>query len=752
MTSTDYPSNEIGNLPGVATFGSAFSYAAWTPGTTVTLCNVPWNNDYRDIVRYASKDALNTYLDSAARSGPRVVMDKMTYCRMGAPIRINRPFAEVMNYNYLRVVNNAQPVAGRNDGFPNSVESGAQTLYYFILDVQYRAPNTTEVYVQLDVWQTFSHDVTFGNCYIERGHIGIANENAFANNGRDYLTIPEGLDVGNEYVVNKSYEYVLVDNHDSSTTNAVMVMSTTSLFGPYGTVDAPVMTMAQGSAYAGVPNGCDLYVFANSDDFRAYMLFMADKPWVTQGIVSVTAIRYASAIGTDTVFDSLSWVTGGPLFLRLKSGFGNGDVIDTIISTLDPVAKVRNRKWLAQNWRNGLLTGRYAGLKKFLTYPYTAVELTTYSATPIVLKPECMEGNDIVVLQHAFMGQPNPRVVFSPYKYNAAPNAAITVNQVGAIVNDGGEMFDFMTGIFELPTFSVVNNGYLSYMAANKNSIAFQHTSADWSQQRALRGADAASGNTTRDLQLGRDLSGMQVQAITDSANLARSVAGQRALVAGANALAGGAVKGAAGGPGGAAVGAVMGIANTAADLAIAQNQIEQSSAISTAQTQNSAIARQNVGTQNNDTNYAYATMAAQGDYANAIAGINAKVQDAKLIQPSTAGQLGGDVFNLAMFKWGVFAKVKTLQPAVMAAIGEYWLRYGYSVNRFGRMPADFQVMNKFTYWKLRETYLASGACPETFRQTIRGIFEKGVTVWANADDIGMIDIADNTPKTGITL
>lgn len=753
MTTTDYPSNEIGQLPGVATFGSAFSYAAWTPGTTITLCNVPWNNDYRDIVSYASKAELNAYLDNAARSGPRVVIDKMTYCRMGMPIRVNRPFAQVMNYNYLRVVNNAQPVSGANDGYPNSVETGAQTLYYFVIDVKYLAPNTTEIYLQLDVWQTFSHDVTFGNCYIERGHIGIANENAFDNNGRDYLTIPEGLDVGNEYVVKKSYEHVFVDNNDPDTSNSVMVMSTTSLYGPYGTVDAPILTMAQGSAYGGVPNGCDLYVFASMDDFREYMLFMKDKPWVTQGIVSVTAIRYSSAIGTDTVFDSLSWVSGGPLFLRLKSGFGNGDVVDTVIAELDPVDPVRDRRWLAQDWRNGLLSGRYAGLKKFLTYPYTAVELTTYSATPIVLKPECMEGDDIVVLQKAFMGQPNPRVVWIPYKYNAEPNAPITVNENGAIVNDGGEMLDFMTGIFELPTFSVVNDGYLSYMAANRNSIAFQHSSADWSQQRALRGADAAAGNTTRDLQLGRDLSGMQVQAMTDSANLARSVAGQRALVAGANALVGGGMKGAAGGgPGGAAAGAVTGIANTAADLAIAQNQIEQSAAIGIAQTQNGAIARQNVGTQNNDTNYAYATMAAQGDYANAIAGINAKVQDAKLIQPSTAGQLGGDVFNLATFKWGVFAKVKTLQPAVMAAIGEYWLRYGYAVNRFGRMPADFQCMTNFTYWKLRETYLASGACPETFRQTIRGIFEKGVTVWADADDIGMIDIADNAPKTGITL
>jgi len=92
------------------------------------------------------------------------------------------------------------------------------------------------------------------------------------------------------------------------------------------------------------------------------------------------------------------------------------------------------------------------------------------------------------------------------------------------------------------------------------------------------------------------------------------------------------------------------------------------------------------------------------------------------------------------------------LQPAVMAAIGEFWLRYGYAINRFGRMPANFRVMEKFTYWKLRESYITSASMPEQYKQTIRGIFEKGVTVWTNAADMGYIDIADNAPLTGVTL
>jgi hypothetical protein len=67
-------------------------------------------------------------------------------------------------------------------------------------------------------------------------------------------------------------------------------------------------------------------------------------------------------------------------------------------------------------------------------------------------------------------------------------------------------------------------------------------------------------------------------------------------------------------------------------------------------------------------------------------------------------------------------------------------------------MPNTYQVMDKFTYWKLKETYITSSTCPEGFKQTIRGIFEKGVTVWSDPSDIGNVDTAANNALTGVTL
>ena len=119
-------------------------------------------------------------------------------------------------------------------------------------------------------------------------------------------------------------------------------------------------------------------------------------------------------------------------------------------------------------------------------------------------------------------------------------------------------------------------------------------------------------------------------------------------------------------------------------------------------------------------------------------------------MQPSVSGQVGGDAFNLAQYKWGYDIKLKMIQGSARAMIGEFWLRYGYAVSRFIKMPDSLQVMSRFTFWKLKETYITAADCPEAYKQAIRGIFEKGVTVWKNPSDIGSVDIADNAPLTGV--
>jgi len=305
------------------------------------------------------------------------------------------------------------------------------------------------------------------------------------------------------------------------------------------------------------------------------------------------------------------------------------------------------------------------------------------------------------------------------------------------------------------PSFSVVNNGYMMFMAGNANSIAYQHSSADWSQTRALAGADADYSNTSVGLQNQTNQTSIGMTAAGQNTNIANEAQAAHTMINGVGGVAGGIARGAAMGPMGALTGGASGAMNWAQaglNTAVDMNARNQQLGVSNTAAMSSLLSNQQTGGIVRDTNYDLAQFSARGDYANAIAGINAKVQDAKMTQPTTAGQVGGDAFNLATYRWGVDIKVKTLQPQVMAAIGEFWLRYGYAVNRFTTMPPGLLAMDKFTYWKCRELYIVQANCPETFKQTLRGIFEKGVTVWSNPNDIGTVDTATNVPLSGMVI
>lgn len=707
--------NQIDQLPELRDFGKDFNYAAWTPGTVVTLCTVPWNSDYRDIVRFGNQAALDAYLDTNA--GPRVNLTGLTYANPGEPVRIDLPLNSVYKYNYLRVVNPAQPITGDEP----------RAFYYFITEPRRLAPNSTQINVQLDVWQTFGYGISMGNCYIERGHVGIANQNQFADFGREFLTVPEGLDVGGEYRIEKQWTRSIADARDYVESDAngnyrIMVISAVDLTADPGTVESPNLVTGPGSQWENLPNSGTVYIF-NPFQFKNFLEEFKDKPWVTQGIMSVTIVP-----PNGYYFDIDVTVPIGETSLAII-----------------PDAKSMNRLKtpVAMNWRDTVALGRYANLKKFLTYPYCVLELTSYTGTPLMLKPESWNDPNASVMELPHFAPPNPRIAFYPYRYNASGVAETTDD--GGVLNDGGEFLDMTTGFMNFPQFSILNSGYLSYMASNANNVAYQYSSADWGQQRAQQGATTAYNQASSGISTSKETNQIGISASQRQTALANETAGYNAMVSGASGLVG-----AAGRKDG--VGALTGVAGTVAKYTIETNQNSMSNSINAgasaagnkAINQNSAYVR--------DSNLDYANFANKGDYENTIAGIQAKIQDARLIQPTTSGQVGGDAFLLALYKWGYDLKLKMLSGAAMRAVGEYWLRYGYQVNQFSSMPAGFMVMEKFTYWKLSETYITGAACPEQFKQAIRGIFEKGVTVWSNPSYIGTIDLADNAPLEGIVL
>ena len=703
--------------------GLGFDYSSWIPGTTVTLVNVPWNNDYRDVPVFANRGALDSYIDGL---GSNVRIGEMSYARPGNPIRLPIPLARAMKYNYLRAQNPAQHVSGDEN----------TSWYYFITSVEHLSPGTTQITVQLDVMQSFLYDTNlrFGRSYIDAGHIGLCNVNDMFLHGRGFLTTPEGFDLGNEYQVDQ----VIQQNDGSIRTNVdisagasqanqlqVIIMSTVDLNESGGDESNPELKTAKGVlTQGGLPHGCDIYVCKSVLDYKNFLATNSSKPWVTQGIIGVW------------LFPSAYRIPVGEL------ASGNASQYMQHMTNVAPTPVVRNHR---SNWRNSW-TGRYpryAHLKKLLTYPYSFWELTTNTGQPVILKPECWQNNNLEIAAIPNWTPPDMRVTYIPVHYNSGDdNGTVKWPPTSGWAIYDGEGLDMATSITNFPTFSVVNNSYMSFLAANKNSIAYQHQAADWSQQRTLAGNEAAFNNAS-----------MAMAGTATSATISQDLANQQASIAqtadawnwGIGAV-GGIVGGAANGGGRGLANGVGGAILSGAHTAVNVNARNEGVAASNQATRRSAANTNSVAGYTRDTNKQYADMAARGDYRMSIAAINAKVQDAKMIQPTTSGQVGGETNIVANYHWGYDLKFKTISDNALCMIGEHWLRFGYAVHRY-YTPGGYSglhMMSHFTYWKMQECVIVSGGMPETFKQAMRGILEKGVTIWRDPDDIGVVDPGDN--------
>lgn len=702
---------------------SGFTPYSWPTDSKATLCRVPWDAEYRNVVDWQDQQHKDSYFSSLKSDSCE--LGSMTYLKPNDPIFVDVPFSKAYSYNYIVVENPKLPVPG---------EVEPRKLYYFVTAVGYVAPNTTSIAVQLDVWTTYGDTAEFGRCFVERGHVGIAAEMskptptadklgpARSKVYRRYLTAAEGLDIGNEYLIGDVDAFSIAD-YDHGW--AVVIMSTTDLLADWGTLSNPSMTTADGQVTDGLIGGCNVYSMS-ATDFRQFMKNIRNYPWVAKGIISVTA--FPKALLTDGPSVEKDGVT--LYFLGTTPDKGFYREIDDVWERLSKS-----------------IPDRYRNLHKFLCYPYSVIELNSYNGSPVLLKPELLN-TDTLRLRNISCAVPGHiKIGFYPWAYDSErlvlneyglPVVSATMDDPTVNLPVSGNSLDSCVWMQEMPKFSLVNDNYLNYLASTTHTREWQYNTAGWQQAKSNASAQLSYDQAQQQIATNRANWNASTQGLLG--NVAGNI-GNMAM-SGADALGiGGAVSGAADFANGVlgtvsgAIGAtgwdnMQGIVNNLTGLTELNN--------------NQAL-QGNIASQNLD----LAQWAAQGDYENAIAKINATVQDAALTAPSVIGQAGGSGFSMSNGLFVVQTRFKTIDQNHMHVIGEYWLRYGYAVREFMVPPADLCCMEHFTYWKMLETSVECALADETSKETIRGIFEKGVTVWRSADEITTWDLSDNDPILG---
>lgn len=691
----------------------------WPVDSRVRLLNVPWDSAYRDVVAWESKDARDAWFEQ--RQG-QWFKTNFQHLRPGVPITVPVPYSSAYKYNYLTITNPEQPVDD---------EGPERTYFYFITAMEEVSAQATRMVVQLDVMTTYAGDMRFGRSFVERGHIALANENARGDvtgaKLNTYLDLPEGLDVGSAYTP-CTKEYIPVIGPETAYGPKIIVISTADLAADPGSESSPSLNVADGQFADGLPSGCNVY-WVSLQQFKPVMQAMKNKSWAAQCIVAIYA--FPGRLLSD-----------GPS-VKL---FGNGPEMHFIGNT-DSLTEDSTPYWTTRNvyeqLRHGL--GTDTDLNKLLCYPYSVIELSTLTGNPVFLKPQLVEGNALKMFWIGCALAPFAKVGFFPRNYGDPNGNTIDISytyrgfegDVKSGVVPGGDFLDTAVWLTDFPQFSLVNNNYLTYLASTVHTRNYQYQSAGWAKDRANMAAQNTFGNTQRSIQSTQEQWDRSAQGF--ASNVAQQMWSSPVFDTGdsqyftftqtpslaniTNTLTGGAS-----------------LAGWNADNAV-QNATGAGSLQARLQGQ-SDIA---------DNNLSLAQRAAQGDYENDIASINATVQDAALTPPSTVGQSGGQGFNWKNGLVGIVVTYKTLSGAARAVVSDYFRRYGYAVRRFlplGTVP-HMLCMSKFAYWKCKETNLTCANANESERETMRGIVEKGVTLWDAPESIGNTDLSANQPKSG---
>ena len=148
--------------------------AVITPQTDVYLLKVPLEINDINQLTFSNATAQYNYFNSL----PKITVDNFTYQRKDGTIRFPMHFDDLISYNYVMY---------RNDAYSD------KWFYAYIVGMEYKSDNSTDVAIKTDTWQTWQFDLSFKPCLIDREHV---NDDTVGKH-----TLPEDLELG-EMVTN----------------------------------------------------------------------------------------------------------------------------------------------------------------------------------------------------------------------------------------------------------------------------------------------------------------------------------------------------------------------------------------------------------------------------------------------------------------------------------------------------------------------------------------------------------------------
>jgi hypothetical protein len=415
--------------------------ATIAPNTTIYLIKAPIEADQLNIIKFANQTAqLNYFL-----SLPHLTLTNATYQRDDDVVRFSANAEDIRDYNYCIYQNTAY---------------GNKWIYAFITNIEYYSNDSCGVSLQTDFWNTWQHDITFRQSFVEREHV---NDDTFGLH-----TIPEGLEYG-DYICNGVQQVTYADPTDANSLMIAFQVMTPDVTpdNGHGTDVFPTSTA---NIHNGIPQGCAIFGMPYTQNAAAQISFVTglyDAAGKGNAIVSIFLIPRACCAWT---------AKQGTGRLAVDGYYVPNDTM-TANTLLGP-----------EVIRNTSLDGYVPHNNKLFCAPYNALYLTNNAGADCTYQYELFNGNPTFSVQGALEQGGAIKI----YPLNSKKSAGLP-----AVTGDGWN--EGLPG-GKLPVLSWASDYYLNWQAVNGTNVEIQAglAAANWgvSMLGGMIGGAQDDGNT----------------------------------------------------------------------------------------------------------------------------------------------------------------------------------------------------------------------------------------------------------------
>lgn len=334
---------------------------AFTPISAVYLLDTPLDNNYKNQLHFNTVAEQWAYMRTCVKH----TFEYVTYQRKDNVIKVDKYIDDLLNSNYVMY---------QNGNYSN------KWFYAFITKFEYVNPNTTNIYIETDVYQTWLAEANLKPSFVVREHV--------ADDTKGKNLVDESLDTG-EY---KMENYTPV-NKMGLNWNILAVSDNT----PFGNSEL------SGNKYGNVMSGLTYYPFPNTTTGLTWLketIALYDEAGKHEAIIMIFTVP--ELIIASTV-NASGWNVGDPIGSGASFGFEYFTMTAKQFTGLDGYVPKNN---------------------KLYNYPYKFLYVSNNTGGNATYRYEDFINNN---LDFTIFGSlyPNPEIMLAPRGYKGSMESEI---------------------------------------------------------------------------------------------------------------------------------------------------------------------------------------------------------------------------------------------------------------------------------------------------------------------------------------